>query len=88
MTDDWQWWNWVSYIGGCVFATVVGTWVLRKHNKKRQKFQGMMVTIDNTVELIEWVVEGMVTRTVRTTAALLAFFMICKWAWLTIFGGG
>lgn len=88
MTDDWVWWNWLLFISGCVLSSVLGEWHVRKLNRKKEKFYGMEVRIDCTIELIEWTIDRWVARAVRNLTATLAFCFACWWAYRAVFGGG
>jgi len=84
-TDDWLWWNWLLFISSCLITTVVGTWHLRKHEEKKSKFRMMDVTVDNTVDLIDWTIDRAAMRFVRNLAAVFGFVFGCMWAWKAVF---
>lgn len=87
MTEDWEWWNWLLFVAGMAATSALCEWNLRKHEKKRQKFYGMRVAIDDTVKLIDWTIDRWALRWMRNMTASLSFCFACWWAYRAIFGG-
>jgi hypothetical protein len=87
-TEDWEWWNWLAFCGGNLLAALLGEYNRRRHERKREKFYGMQVAVDPTIELIDWCIRRSAIVFVRNLTAIFAFVFGCKWAYITIFGGG